>query len=57
MGRNQPSGSEREVSRPGSSAALYLRVATALERSAGLAEQHAVRLSREGDEHLAARSR
>jgi hypothetical protein len=53
MARNEPSARELDVSRRESLAGLYLRVATTLERSAELAEHHAVRLTGEGQEQLA----
>jgi hypothetical protein len=53
MARNKSSGSDLDVSRRGAMADLYLRVATALERSADLAEQHAARLSATGKDELA----
>ena len=53
MAPNDPSGPELDLSRPGSLAALYLRVATTLERSADLAEQHAARLTGNGRDELA----
>jgi hypothetical protein len=53
MALNEPSGSELDLSHPGSVAALHLRVATTLERSAGLAEQHAARVSGMGQDQLA----
>jgi hypothetical protein len=45
MAWNETSGSDLDVSRPGVLSALYIRVATALERSADLAEEHAARLA------------
>jgi hypothetical protein len=54
MARNKTSGSDLDVVRRGALADLYLRVATALERSADLAEQHAARLSATGKGELAA---
>lgn len=48
MARDEPARPE-----PGALAALYLRTAATLERSAGLAEQHAARLSGEGRDELA----
>lgn len=56
MARNEPSASDLELdlSRPGSLAALYLRVAATLEQSAALAEQHAARACSKGQDHLAA---
>jgi hypothetical protein len=53
MELNEPSGSELDLSHPASLAALHLRVATTLERSAELAEQHAERFSGEGQDQLA----
>ena len=53
MARSKPSNSELDVSRPGALAGLYLRVATALQRSPGLAEQHAARVSGRGQDQLA----
>lgn len=47
------SGTELVVPRSQSLAALYQRVATTLERSAGLAEQHAARHSSNGQSQLA----
>lgn len=56
MAFNDPSGSahELDLSRRRSLVALYLRVATTLERSADLAEQHAARVSGKGQDQLAA---
>ena len=53
MARNEPSGSEFRLSPRGALAALYLRVATTLERSADLAEQHAARLTGMGEDNRA----
>lgn len=53
MARNDSSGAEFDVSRRGALAALYMRVATTLERSADLAEQHAARLARMGEDKRA----
>lgn len=50
---DEPSGSELDLSRPRSRAALYTRVAATLERSARLAEQHAARVSGKGQDQLA----
>jgi hypothetical protein len=52
MALDEPSASEFDLSR--ALAALYPRIATALERSAGLAEQHAARVSSKGQDELAA---
>ena len=53
MACNEPSGSELDPSRSESLSDLYARIATALERSAGLAEQHAARVSVKGQGELA----
>ena len=53
MTPNEPSGSDVDVSRTGALAALYLRVAITLERSADLAEQHAARLTAMGQHNRA----
>jgi hypothetical protein len=52
MARNQTSGPDVDVSGREALAALYLRVAAALERSADLAEQHAARLAATGKDEL-----
>jgi len=52
MARNETSGSDFDAARR-ALAALYLRVATTLERSADLSEQHAARLWRTGKDKLA----
>ena len=53
MARNATSGSDLDASRRGTLAALYLRVATTMERSAELAEKHAARLTAMGRHELA----
>lgn len=53
MARNDPSGSDLDVVRPGSLATLFLRVAATMDHSAKLAEEHAAWLSRQGPDDLA----
>jgi hypothetical protein len=53
MALDEPPGSELDLPHRRSLAALYLRVADTLERSAGLAEEHAARVAGRGEEQLA----
>ena len=53
MALNESCRPELDLSRPEGLAALYLRVATTLERSAGLADQHAAYLFSKNREQLA----
>lgn len=53
MARNEPSASDLGVAWRAEVAALYLRVATTLERSAELAEEHAARFTAAGRDKLA----
>ena len=53
MALNESCRPELDLSRPEELAALYLRVATTLERSAGLADQHAAYLFSKNREQLA----